>query len=416
MLQALIASLLLASCMAGASYPQGWTQLTSTKISDVCPAVGASGSVDGNGATYQYPTLCKYVLYAWSSAMADLRAGHEALYLFGGGHSDYGGNEVYKLDLTATPPTMTRVINPSQITQANYASCAETNDDGTPRSRHTYQSEVGMPNTAGIGLMISGGVYCGNGSHFYGTWTLDFGSLTWTRKDPVNCGAGCSFTPGSPVDPFGTFSGGGPDSYSAYDPSRGTVFTYFNGSTSFMVEYTYSTNQYILRNSSGPSAGCSTATNCPSVVIDSTRHLWFMLGGGIARRSDISGNGTITVSNITPNIDSSCNALLNAAGPGLKYNSVLDKVVGYVENGGGTFYYFDTVALTCTAEFFSGGPASGSNVTGVWDRWMYFPTLDVYVIVNDYNQNAYVLNLNAAAAGGSAVGGSARVGGSGSIR
>ncbi|MEK6627349.1 MAG: hypothetical protein AABY53_01890, partial [Bdellovibrionota bacterium] len=77
--------------------PLGWTQLANTKIRPVCP-VGSFGDCGG-------------VTQAWNSAVFDSK--RNRLIVWGGGHQDYFGNEIYALNLSATPITMTRINNPS---------------------------------------------------------------------------------------------------------------------------------------------------------------------------------------------------------------------------------------------------------------------------------------------------------------
>ncbi len=66
---------------------------------------------------------------AWSGAALDTNA--DRLLVWGGGHADYSGNEVYAFDLRTL--RWTRLTEPSAVdrSRGHYA-------DGNPRSRHTY--------------------------------------------------------------------------------------------------------------------------------------------------------------------------------------------------------------------------------------------------------------------------------------
>ncbi len=90
----IIALLFLMSCLSVAAQP-GWTDLPNTKLQSVCPP-GFGG--------------CSAVVGAWSSAVADTK--RNRLINWRGGRNDYYGNEVYALDLNASPVTLKRVINP----------------------------------------------------------------------------------------------------------------------------------------------------------------------------------------------------------------------------------------------------------------------------------------------------------------
>ena len=105
-----------------------WTELPNTKIADVGPPnpPPPSGHL-------------KNVINAWSGAALDTI--NSRLYIWGGGHNDYAGNEIYILDLTAN--TMERFWGPSPNSDDHWLkSCPDPKDskvsDGTPISRHTY--------------------------------------------------------------------------------------------------------------------------------------------------------------------------------------------------------------------------------------------------------------------------------------
>jgi hypothetical protein len=69
-----------------------------------CPGAGYSGSGGivgvsingqiGGSPIYSYPTLASGVTHAWGGAAARTQAGKEALFIWNGGHADYGGNEI----------------------------------------------------------------------------------------------------------------------------------------------------------------------------------------------------------------------------------------------------------------------------------------------------------------------------------
>src|SRR5581483_490933 len=67
----------------------GWTALPNTKLQTVCP-----GGIPGS---------CAAEVYAWSGATADTQ--RNRLIIWGGGHNDYYGNEVYALDLSSLSAT-----------------------------------------------------------------------------------------------------------------------------------------------------------------------------------------------------------------------------------------------------------------------------------------------------------------------
>ena len=94
---------------AASSSGAGWQDLTNTKLKSVCPADSFGG------INYAFADYCGAVITAWSGAAADTK--RNRLIIWGGGHVDYSGNEVYSLNLGSAPPTMTRLTDPSDFTK-----------------------------------------------------------------------------------------------------------------------------------------------------------------------------------------------------------------------------------------------------------------------------------------------------------
>jgi len=91
---------------------------------------------------------------------------------------------------------------------------------------------------------------------------------------------------------------------------------------------------------------------------------------------------------------------MGASYPGLAYDPVIDRVVGW-PNFGDTVYLFDPDTKSCAAETFPGGPSDSSHQgpphtsNGTFGRLQYFPDKDVFVLVNQANNNAFILRLSA---------------------
>ncbi|HEX4621618.1 MAG TPA: hypothetical protein VH208_08630, partial [Myxococcaceae bacterium] len=146
----------------GGVYNVGWTELPNTRLASVCfdPANG-----------------CAPVISAWNSGVAD--PVRSRLLFWGGGHNDYGGNEIYSLNLLAG--TLTRVTG-----QSPPAYCQEASTDGRPNARHTYD---GIALLAGMDQVFEYGGYLSCDGSAAGisraTWTLRLSDLSWTRMDPT---------------------------------------------------------------------------------------------------------------------------------------------------------------------------------------------------------------------------------------
>ena len=97
---------------------------------------------------------------------------------------------------------------------------------------------------------------------------------------------------------------------------------------------------------------------------------------------------------------------ISASNPGIVYDSVANDFVAWPNQGNSVYILTpDTVnqQLTCQKLTFANGPPNSSypdgtpNVsTGTFGRFRYFPALDVFVLVNDWDIPAYILRLRPA--------------------
>src|SRR5690242_10068870 len=101
----------------------GWYQIPNSKLSQVCP----SGT---------YPACLN--VGAYSGGTMDTT--RNRMIVWGGGHDDYGGNEVYAFDMNT--------LTPMRLTASGPGACTMDSCDGgiTPDSRHTYAELAYMPN------------------------------------------------------------------------------------------------------------------------------------------------------------------------------------------------------------------------------------------------------------------------------
>src|SRR4051794_3354015 len=81
----------------------GWYAMPNTNLASTCPANHYGGT------TYNFADMCGAVTAAWSSGVMDTL--RNRLIVWGGGHNDYAGNEVYAVNLN--DQTIQRLTNPS---------------------------------------------------------------------------------------------------------------------------------------------------------------------------------------------------------------------------------------------------------------------------------------------------------------
>lgn len=119
--------------------PQQWKNVPGTALASVVPPramMPNDGAVSGPAS----------VLSAWNGAAYD--PGRHHMYFWGGGHTDYGGNEVYDLDLGQLK--ISRLTDPSPLTAnapAGQNAQCKVPADGTPLSAHDYDGIAWCPLT-----------------------------------------------------------------------------------------------------------------------------------------------------------------------------------------------------------------------------------------------------------------------------
>jgi hypothetical protein len=361
-----------------------WSEVPNTAITaSICPADGYGGSTASasqGGGAYPFSFNCNNVIRSWSGAAARTKAGSEQLIILGGGHADYGGNEVYALNIGLATPTMTRLTNPSVIAATDFDNTLRVTADGKPSSRHTYDFLVYIPpDSPKVAardkvFLFSGSKYGATGAAGKDGWLFDPNTGAWTEITPNGAG----FDPsGAALQVFGN---------AAYDPSNGLIYII---SYPYLLSLDLDTSTYtVLSSSLNPSSNEATS------VLDSKRRklFWFGTdsGSGVGYHYSVELTAPYTFTNITASVNASCAGLVNTKAPGLHYNAEKDRIIGWPSNGGSTVYEMNPVTLTCTSAALPGiAPASGSNVTGLYKRFSYFPTLNKYAVVNDFNQNAY---------------------------
>jgi hypothetical protein len=341
---------------------QGWYSAPNSRLESVCPAATKE---------YDFPGRCRYVIAAWNGGVADTKLNR--LIIWGGGHADYAGNEIYAFDPISL--RMQRLNDPSPINSTG--KCVETLSDGKPNSRHTY---AGLAYIAHVNQMFSfGGSLNQCGFFSNATWTLDLSTLQWKEMKPAG---------GQPAAL--------PGAIAEYDPNSRMVFLH---DTTNLWKYDYEKNLY-------SKVGSDQALDYHmNGVIDPKRKIFFIVGaagtaGGGLKAISIAPGSNYSVHDLTGPASASCGPLLKSGYPGLAYDSALDRIVGW-PNFGDVVYLFNPDTKSCTTETFADGPPDSAHQgsphtsNGTYGRFRYFPAKDSFVLVNQANTNAFVLRLDA---------------------
>ena len=158
----------------------GWCEMSGASLADVFPT-NLSAEIRG----WTGPSS---VLIAWNGAAWDGK--RRKWYFHGGGHSDYGGNEVYEFDVDGA--AFTRLVDPAPIPRKTpEVPCPEPAHG--PRSQHTYDGFFYYEATDTLWLLPGAAGYCLGGMVSLGGQVWEFNPdpqkarngvppLTWRRN------------------------------------------------------------------------------------------------------------------------------------------------------------------------------------------------------------------------------------------
>ena len=330
-----------------------WYEVPNSKMSAVTPAEGQFAGTWGIVGPAS-------VIVAWGGGAYDTK--RDRLILWGGGHADYYGNELYAFDVKTL--TWERITDPF----VNPVLGQEVNADGTPNSRHTYGGLAYIEHADrffGIGGSLAGSGF----DPCWRTWTFNFDTELWTNRSPST----------NPVVGY--------DCYAAYDPESKKIWWQGGGSWGGLWDYDYDSNTWAKHNDD----------NFPSLgnAVDTKRGLLFSIGaggeatGGVCVYDIRGGNYTRQVWTTTGG-----DAFVSKKAVGLAYDPKSDRIVGW--HGGGVYALNpDTKAWDVYNP--SGEPTPPGQ--GTYGRWRYIPSVNAFITVTGINDNVHFYKLTAGATG-----------------
>lgn len=297
------------------------------------------------------------VIKAWGGAAYDTK--RRRLILAGGGHGDYGGNEVYAFDLDR--------LEWSRLTEPSALDAEDDTTDGTPVARHTYDGMEYLPDLDRV-LMFGGSLYRDGAARDSAIWHFHPDSALWQR------GAKAPLT-------------GWPSA--AVDPRTGHYFVHVQYS---LLEYRPAENRWIRRGPREDHVGEGAA------AIDPIGNRFYLLASGklwyytldrlvtlYRRRADSFGDTGVE----------------RLHGAGLDYDPIRRRLVAW--DGGRAVWSLDPAALEWIRHPNPDGPAPVGTVVqygkrhpisnGVFGRWRYVPGADVFIGVNGAQDNVWVYRM-----------------------
>jgi hypothetical protein len=336
--------------------PHTWYEIPNSHMStvDPCPNKGCSYSGSGGQAM---------VIGAWSGGAFDTK--RDRLIVWGGGHSDYAGNEVYTFDLATQ--TWRRESEPALDVSGGSGTgeYAMVNGLPQPRGRHTYEFIEYM---ASIDRFCSFGFaspYPDGGQGGSRTHCFDFDLKKWERKAvPAGWGLGA---------------------LSAYDPVTGHGWVKGTDSHSFLCEFmgdSGAAGTWVKRSSD---SGDFFYKYALTMDIDPVARKLVAVGGGEVWYWDISNTGKVTQTLTTT---TGATGLVGANDPGFAYDPVTGKILGW--SSGQTVYSLDVPSKTWTSVSASGANPGSPNSNGTYGRFRYSSSKNVFVVVNSASANVFI--------------------------
>jgi hypothetical protein len=345
--------------------PGEWYEVPNSHLStqDPCPARNCSYS----GASGQAS-----VIAAWSSAGFD--TARDRLVVWGGGHGDYGGNELYVFDLGTL--AWSRITSPSDPPGQDvpYA------PDGQPTSRHTYDYVQYVPAIDSFCSFGGAAFYLSGQTGTAHTDCFNFASAKWEQH---------------PDDPtLGEFIG----SFSAVDPVTGHAWAHGCMSLTSLAEFDPVANAWISHGGTWTDQNNYYNYYLTGSVAPDQRRL-VAVGANQAFTFDLSDAGTTDAGNDiigVPLTTGGTQAIVQAQSPGFEYDPVSHLFVAW--NGGADVYTLDPSTWAWTQV----PPAATNTVTptaanaqGTNGRFRYSPAHNVFVVVNSVDEDVFIYRFTA---------------------
>jgi hypothetical protein len=296
------------------------------------------------------------IINAWNGGAYDTK--RDRLIVWGGGHADYAGNEVYVFDMNTLK--WTRLNEPSSFGgDPNNTSNIRVHGDGAPVSRHTYIALQYIPQIDRFYVGSAGALWrVAHGDP--GTYLFDFDTLRWTSKAET------------PVGGIGSASAVGPDGRVWQMEQYGRWLAVFDsGANTWTKVASYSWIGFER-----------------TAEVDHSRNIYALVGMGETLVCDLNNTGA-GIKKIYPTGPTN---IQGAGCPGLAYVPRRGQIFGWA--GGAAVYALDLGSNTWTKFDTTGSVSPGqAQSNGTYGRFRYIPSKDMFVVVNGPRSNVFVYRV-----------------------
>jgi len=331
--------------------PGHWFEAPNSRLDSVDPCPARNCSYTGTLGVWG-------LMGAWGSGAYDTK--RDRLIVWGGGHQDYGGNELYAFDVNA--------LQWQRLTEPSTSITGDTDyyPDGLPTTRHTYDFTDYLP---GVDRFCTAGGAAVWGSGAGRTPQIDcysFGNVRWENYGTV---------------PFSETGAGG---VSAVD-AQGNLWSHGTGDqNNHLAKFDPQTNTRTEYVSDGALAIRYVAT------IDTVQNKMYAIGIGELLVWDLNNPNSPRQVLST----SGATEIQNATYAGIAYHTPSGKIVAWA--GGASMYWFDPNTRVWTRET----PAAGNTVVapsaesnGTFGRFRYVPSKDVFIVANQTDNNVFFYKM-----------------------
>jgi hypothetical protein len=299
------------------------------------------------------------VIAAWSGAAID--TAENRMLIWGGGHQDYGGNEIYAFDFDTLQWSI--VAQPSPFSVIESATGASYYSDGLPASIHTQNTLIYSSTFNALCHIGGGGMYPGaDGENTFDCY--DFDTDSWTKKTDA---------------PIGDFV------VTARNPDDDHVFLLGLGDDNCIIhEYDPALNSWTQRTAGSISAF---SYNYYAMMVVAEDYL-IAYGNGRYYKWDISdSSGNIRVLSTSSSGPQDAVADSHPTGD---YDLVAGNIVSWI--GGDDVYMLDIETDTWSRISGDGSQLPSRTTAGVYRRWSYIPGLNVFALYtgDDIENNMWI--------------------------
>ena len=347
-----------------------WREITGSAMSNTPPTINpgrASGSVSAK-------------MDAWCGLAIDTRS-NVVWSLANGGHDDYHGNEVMKIDLGANSPVWIEMLPSNTAAEFTIPNNAGYYSNGRPASTHSYYSQHFIE--------------ARNRAIRFGTRACSSSGFGFPNTDGYNCNAAQGVSGWDAAGTYPNMPAGGdiPAQPIVKNPVTEDVFS-FNSNIG-VWKWTQTTNAWAQINSGYPPIDPNEAAS----AYDTLRNRILFIRDSSIHHTFDPATGLFTDRTFTGAAASALQAAAKAAG--MIYEPVLDAyLVRLGRAAGGVVYSIDPATFEVTLLTTTGGASipTTANISGspenVYGRWLYAPLLGGAFFFPHYTANAWFLRTH----------------------